>query len=164
MEDGPNSSPNRIHPAGHANGKPTVVGLGMDRWLWGTCGAVLTAVLGLARHLVPDARGFGTHTQLGLPGCGFLWLTGLPCPACGLTTCFAYLAHGQFASAARANPVGVLLFACVLAGVPLCAWACARKRACFETLARMRVERVCLAFAGALLLQWSLRIARLLLE
>jgi len=163
MEDGPNCSPNRIHRAGHVNLGRVTVGLGVDRWLWGGAGAVLTLVLGLARHLVPDPRGFGTHAQLGLPGCGFLWLTGLPCPACGLTTCFARLAHGQFA-AASANPVGMILFLAVLGGVPLCAWACARKLAFFETLTRMRVDRLCLGFAGALMLQWSVRIARLLLE
>jgi hypothetical protein len=121
------------------------------------------AVLCIARWLVPDARGFGTHTQLGLPPCFFFALTGLPCPACGLTTCFALLAHGELQLALRAHPVGVLLFGVVLASVPYAVWASARKRAFFETLARMHAQRLALALACALLTQWAVRVARLLL-
>src|SRR3954469_25060403 len=35
------------------------------------------------------ALGMGTHTQLCLPECNFYRLTGVPCPACGMTTSFA---------------------------------------------------------------------------
>jgi hypothetical protein len=134
-----------------------------DRGLWLLLGAASLSVLGVSRGLIPDARGVGTHTQLGMPPCGFLQLTGLPCPACGLTTCFAHLARGQLDRALHANALGVVLFACVLASLPLAMWASARKRAFFETFARMHIERLCIALACIALVQWFVRVACLLL-
>lgn len=67
------------------------------------------AVLGLARWLRPDPRGFGTHRQLGLPPCEFRATTGYPCPACGMTTAFAWMTRGRLEPAWRANPAGCAL-------------------------------------------------------
>jgi hypothetical protein len=135
-----------------------------SRALWLGLASAAVCVLVVARHLVPDARGFGTHVQLGLPPCGFLSLTGLPCPACGLTTCFAYLAHGELSRALHANPLGVVLFAAVLATPPAAMWASARNCAFFETFARMRIDRVLIATACIGLTQWLVRVACLLLR
>jgi hypothetical protein len=135
----------------------------LDRWLWLSLAVAALIVLGIARLLTPDARGFGTHLQLGLPPCGVLALTGLPCPACGLTTSFAHLARGQLTAALHANAFGVVLFACVLATLPLAMWASARNRAFFETFARMRVERIGLVLASMALLYWLSRTCWLLL-
>jgi hypothetical protein len=134
-----------------------------DRLLWLALGCGAVSVLAVARLLSPDPRGFGTHLQLGLPACGFLTLTGLPCPACGLTTCFAHLVRGQLALALRANAFGVVLFACVLGSLSLAVWASARNRAFFETFARMHVERVSLGLVIVGLLHWFARVACLLL-
>jgi hypothetical protein len=43
--------------------------------------------------------------------CPFRLITGLPCPGCGLTRSWVYLAHGQLGDALRANPFGFLTFA-----------------------------------------------------
>ena len=92
-------------------------------------GAVaLVAVLLVARRLDPDPRGFGTHTQLGLPPCAFQAATGRPCPTCGMTTSFARFARGQLADSWRANPAGSLLAPTCLALVPWLAAAAARGR------------------------------------
>jgi hypothetical protein len=69
----------------------------------------LIGVLGLARWLEPDPRGYGTHVQLGLPPCTFFRLTGRPCPTCGMTTAFAWSVRGRVDRAWRANPAGCLL-------------------------------------------------------
>lgn len=88
----------------------------------------LVVVLGLARRLDPDPRGYGTHTQLGLPPCAFLAATGRPCPTCGMTTAFARLAHADPAGSWRANPAGSLLAPLSLALVPWLVAASARGR------------------------------------
>jgi hypothetical protein len=72
--------------------------------------AAACGVLAAAVWLKPAACGYGTHTQLGLPPCYFLLVTHLPCPSCGLTTCFAYAIRFQFWKAFLANPFGLLAF------------------------------------------------------
>ena len=67
-------------------------------------------VLSLAVWLDPDARGFGTHEQLGLSPCRYYMQEGALCPTCGLTTAFANMAEGRVVAAFRANPVGIPLF------------------------------------------------------
>jgi len=81
--------------------------------------AGLTGLLGLARSLEPDPRGFGTHTQLGMPSCAFATLTGRLCPSCGMTTSFAWFVRGRIDRSWQANPAGCLL---ALLTVPLIAW------------------------------------------
>ena len=81
---------------------------------------VLVGVLGIARWLNPDNRGFGTHEQLGLPPCAFRVLMGIPCPSCGMTTSFAFVVRGQLASAAWTNPGGCLLALGVMGLIPWC--------------------------------------------
>jgi hypothetical protein len=57
-------------------------------------------------------RTMSTHTQLGMPPCNFVQLTGKPCPSCGMTTSFALLVRGEVVSSLRANWVGTVI--CVL--------------------------------------------------
>jgi hypothetical protein len=54
-------------------------------------------------------RRMATHTQLGMPPCNFVVLTGKPCPACGMTTSFALLVRGDIANSLRANWTGTLI-------------------------------------------------------
>jgi len=81
--------------------------------------AGLVGLLVLARMLVPDPRGFGTHTQLGLTPCGFLTMTGRLCPTCGMTTSFAWVVRGKVVRSWQANPAGCVL---ALLSFPLIAW------------------------------------------
>ena len=99
--------------------------------------AGIVGILLLARKLEPDPRGFGTHTQLGMRPCSFLATTGKPCPACGMTTSFAWFARGRIDRSWQANPAG-----CVFAVlcVPIMAWLVASSvanRPCgFKSLSR----------------------------
>lgn len=77
-----------------------------------------SSVLAVARRLKPSAAGYGTHTELGLPPCNFMRFTHLPCPSCGLTTCFAWAARFQFWNAFLANPFGVIAFLFTVALIP----------------------------------------------
>ena len=81
--------------------------------------AGFAGLLGLARTLVPDPRGFGTHVQLGLRPCSFATMTGRLCPTCGMTTAFAWFVRGRVDRSWRANPAGCLL---AVLSVPLMAW------------------------------------------
>jgi hypothetical protein len=63
-----------------------------------------------------------SHTQLGMPPCNFVAMTGKPCPSCGMTTSFALLVRGDVLSSLRANWVGSCL--CVLWAVTM-VWALA---------------------------------------
>ena len=73
-------------------------------------------------------RDHGTHRQLGLPPCTLKTVAGVGCPACGMTTSFALLLHGDPLPAWRANWAGCLVaglaglttiwFLLVAAGVP----------------------------------------------
>ncbi len=82
--------------------------------VWRRIVAGLTALflvaggLGLA-GLEPDARGFGTHQQLGFPGCTLRTLFGIPCPGCGVTTSLALFARGGFVESAVVQPAGFAL-------------------------------------------------------
>ena len=81
--------------------------------------ACLAGLLVLARRLEPDPRGFGTHTQLGLPRCAFLSATGRLCPTCGMTTSFAWFTRGRIDRSWQSNPAGCLY---ALLTVPLLSW------------------------------------------
>jgi hypothetical protein len=125
---------------------------GPIRWFLFVLAIGLLGLLGVSRSLVPDPRGFGTHTQLGLGPCAFAVLTGRPCPTCGMTTAFAWMSRGDLSQAWRANPVGCLvallilpvsgwLFACVWLHKPL---AC---RSVYRPLMGLLVAIVFASFA-----------------
>jgi hypothetical protein len=82
-------------------------------------GLASSACLITARLLQPSPRGVGTHEQLGLPPCAFLYLTGIPCPSCGLTTSFAHAARLNFYEAFIVQPFGPILFCLMALSVPL---------------------------------------------
>jgi hypothetical protein len=67
------------------------------------------AVLFTAMSLAPDSAGVATHRQLGMPACGLLLSTGLPCMTCGMTTSFAHFAHGQLLASLWVQPGGTVL-------------------------------------------------------
>lgn len=67
------------------------------------------ALLLVSMMLHPSGAGHGTHTQLGMPECGWVVAFNKPCPTCGMTTAFSHAAHGQFAAALTDQPMGTLL-------------------------------------------------------
>ncbi|MFQ3611275.1 MAG: DUF2752 domain-containing protein [Fimbriimonadales bacterium] len=79
---------------------------------------VVGIFIGIALYLEPNPKGFGTHQQLGLPPCSLYFLTGRPCPSCGLTTSVCAIFHGDWWLAWRANPIGWLIVG-VVVGVGL---------------------------------------------
>ncbi len=71
---------------------------------------ICTGVLAAAWLLTPSPDGVGTHEQVLLLPCGFRWLTGLPCPLCGMTTALAQMARGDLLAALRAHVLGPAVY------------------------------------------------------
>lgn len=96
-------------------------------------------------------RTMSTHTQLGMPPCNFVALTGKPCPSCGMTTSFALLVRGDVSASLRANWVGS--FICVLWALTL-VWALAssiRGKALFVPRRRGSGEMIFTCIVGIVL-------------
>lgn len=130
----------------------------LDRLAFGAIALGAAAVLVVARLLAPSSGGVGTHRALGLPPCGFLVWTGVPCPSCGLTTAFAHLAHLELGPALRAHPLGLPLFVLALALVPLSVRAIVRGDALLPTIDRLAADRIALGLTLALLFTWLARL------
>lgn len=113
-----------------------------SRILWLGWLVAVAAVLVLASVLTPSEAGYGTHVQLGLPPCGILWMTGMPCPSCGLTTSFAHMVRLQWSEAWQANPWGVALFVTMLASVPFALYSAKRGRPVLDALQQVHAQRI----------------------
>jgi hypothetical protein len=121
---------------------------------WAVLCAGPMAVLITAATLTPASEGHGTHTQLGLPPCGFLVYTGFPCPGCGLTTSFAHMIRLQVGGAFHANPFGILLFLCTAAMVPLAVMGMVRRLPVIDTLDRLHAEKIAIGLSVISIAVW----------
>ena len=131
----------------------------LHRALWSSIALGGAFILLIAATLEPAPEGHGTHTQLGLPPCGFLSLTGSQCPGCGLTTAFAHAVRGNFTEAASANLFGLLLFVVVCAAIPLAVVATFRAWSIDAVFERFAIGRWALAVAGCGAATWFVRLA-----
>jgi hypothetical protein len=125
--------------------------------------AIPLAVVITATQLTPAPAGMGTHQQLGLPPCGFLVVTGVPCPGCGLTTSFAHMVRLQFTGATRANPFGVMLFLVTFFTIPIAAVGMVRGTSVLDTLERLHAEKWAILLSVTSILVWVVRVARQLI-
>ena len=135
------------------------------RMRWAVIAAGSIGVLGIARWLEPDPSGHGTHTQLGLLPCSFLWLTGVPCPLCGATTTFALMADGRVRDAFLNQPFAALLYCgtvatVVVAGQELLGGAAWSERL-FEVVRRRELE-ASIVFLFLMALGWTYSILKAL--
>jgi hypothetical protein len=129
-----------------------------SRFFAAIVGVGLLAALLVASQLRPEPRGWGTHEQLGLPPCAFFTLTGRRCPACGMTTAWAQLAHGQLIQALKTHATGTLLAAMALPlGLAACVVAAIGKRLSWWP-DEIVVAGSAAAVAGLILLEWATRL------
>jgi hypothetical protein len=122
------------------------------------------AVFAVAARLHPNGTYQGTHQQLGLPPCGFVVVTGLPCPSCGMTTAFAYTIRGQVLHALHAQIAGFLLAACTLAAGVFAAIAVVTGRRPALNWYRISPTRTVWIGCGLFVAAWSVKIVTWLLE
>lgn len=65
-----------------------------------------SSVIFAGYSIEPSASGIGTHRQMGLPPCGWMASSGMPCPSCGMTTAVSYSVRGKIVSAFVTQPAG----------------------------------------------------------
>lgn len=86
-------------------------------------------------------------------------MLGVDCPGCGMTRCFISVAHGDFASAWRFNPAGILLFGVVVCQIPIRIVQLQRVRSGRTPLSLHRVQWVLWVVVVVMLAQWSFKLA-----
>jgi hypothetical protein len=129
-----------------------------SRFFAAVVGVGLLAALGVASQLRPEPRGFGTHEQLGLPPCSFATWFGRRCPACGMTTAWAHVAHGQWSAAVRTHVSGTVL-AILAAPIALAALVAAvGGRESSWVPDEVMLAGVAVALAGAVVSEWLVRL------
>ena len=121
-------------------------------------GSVLIGLLATAATLRPSQRGFGTHQQLGLPPCTIQVLYDVRCPACGMTTSWAHVTHGQPIAAMRANVGGTLLAGLALIASPWLLVSGVRGRWIWRTPREWTVAAVSVALLVVTVVDWGCRL------
>ena len=121
---------------------------------------IFTALLLTSIWLYPydedgQPRTMATHTQLGLPPCNMVVLTGKPCPSCGMTTAFSLLAHGDVKNSIKANWVGTILAAYWFALIPWSAYSAYRGKLYFVRSGERMVTISVVAFMVLMLGRWA---------
>ncbi|MCB9707705.1 MAG: DUF2752 domain-containing protein [Myxococcales bacterium] len=128
------------------------------RTLWSGWLALVAGVILISYLLVPSPLGYGTHEMLGLPPCGVLAFTGIPCPSCGLTTCFAHIVRMQWLEAWGANPWGFALFGTMAASVPVAFFGAYHASPVLMTCYKLHVEKVSLVLLVLGIVSWLVRV------
>lgn len=118
----------------------------------------LLAGFALAASLTPDSRGFGTHQRLGLPPCTFQVMFDIPCPSCGMTTCFANFVRGRWIAAIRANVAGVLLAMFCAIQIPWIWWSIYRGRLWKISQPDLVLLWILMSLSLVAVVQWIVRI------
>lgn len=121
-------------------------------------GLAALCLLGTARRLTPDPRGYGTHEQLGLAPCGFARMTGVACPTCGTTTAWSHALRGELPAALAANAGGTVICGLAIVAAP---WALASAAAGRWLLGRPTVKGLLIvgsAWLAVTLLDWLQRL------
>ena len=119
--------------------------------------AILLFGLLIATYLQPDSRGHGTHQQLGLPPCTFEFLLHFPCPACGMTTSWAYAVRGQWQQSIQVNLGGFVFFLLAAMSVPTLVAAAILGRSPWPGL-RLLAPILLASALFLALIQWAVRI------
>ena len=125
----------------------------------GIVGACSTALLGLSAWLEPSPTGLGTHEQLHLPPCGWIATIDMPCPTCGMTTAFAYAAHGDLLHSFLAQPLGCVLVVSVAMTLLVCVHVIVTGSRLARVFARLWGVRTAWALGFAVLSAWGYKIA-----
>lgn len=129
-----------------------------ERIGWAVVALACAALLGIAAWLRPSPEGMGTHQALGLPPCGFVYTSGMPCPTCGMTTSFSLTVRGRLYSAVVAQPAGFVLCLSAMGLVGYGAYVSIRGRAIWINWDRIST-RLVISLAFLILGGWGFKMA-----
>lgn len=123
-------------------------------------GVAFTAclLLSIAFILKPAEGGIGTHRQLGLPQCGWIFAADIPCPTCGMTTAWSHTVRGDLKTAFMTQPLGMLL-ALVTLLIAICGFITASSGYSFQPLLyRFPPSKIFILVIALALLAWGFKI------
>lgn len=112
----------------------------------------------LSFRLIPSSEGHGTHRQLGLPACGFLTVTGYPCPSCGITTSFSHFVRGDLYDSLRVQPFGFVLFVVLCGGCIMSIYALIKSIPISHFLDSVVFEKLQVILLTIFILSWGFKI------
>lgn len=121
--------------------------------------AMPLALFALGRVLEPDARGWGTHEQLGFQPCFPMEHWNVPCPGCGVTTAVALLMHGSPLAALRTQPLGPIALSGALLAVGWALRAHARGRDLYAELPHVPWQRLAVVGVALAVGAWLYKLA-----
>jgi hypothetical protein len=113
----------------------------------------------LAAMLKPSDAGIGTHTQMGLPECGFVLVTGYPCATCGCTTAFAHAADGALLTSFLTQPFGAMLAVALAMMTLIAAWSAISGMTLTPLGRVMATKAFILPWLALILLAWGYKAA-----
>ena len=123
-------------------------------------GLVVVGFVVLGSFVSPDERGYGTHEKLGLPPCGILEVTGIPCPGCGVTTSVSLAANGQFADSFVNQPFGLFFAFASAVFVLVALWVHFRGGDLYQVVRRVKLRRWGIVIGVAMGLSWIYKIVQ----
>ena len=126
----------------------------VDRVVAATVAVVAMACTFALARIAPDARGYDTHVQLGMPRCSWPLLYGIPCPTCGATTAACHVVHGNLIRGLVAHPFGALLVASGIVLGLMALWCLLRGRSFFDLCLQLPLARLLIGGTALLLLSW----------
>jgi len=116
-------------------------------------------VLTVAAYVEPNRAGIGSHSSsLGLPQCGFLQTTNLPCPSCGMTTSFSHFVRGNLLASVYVQPMGAVLAAMACASVWAGLYIAFTGRPAFRLLRLLPGRYYLMSLFGLALAAWAWKI------
>jgi hypothetical protein len=103
----------------------------------------------------PDARGHGTHEQLGMAPCSWPILYDKPCPTCGVTTSVSWLSHGRPFKSFMTQPFGFALGVFGLWWIFASVQAIRRRESLLFRLSQWPMLLVVLGITALVLIGWA---------
>jgi len=129
------------------------------RIMAGVVCAALMALLITAARLEPNIAGHGTHTQLGMPPCGWVMAFSKPCPTCGMTTSFVHAANLDLWDSIKVQPAGALLAMFAAVGFWPALWIAITGSQLASVLGILTRPRIVWVFVGLIFVAWMYKIA-----